>query len=368
MKQGRTLTELALEIERQAQTKRDFVAPTKAMQIVPIKPSATEQAGGVALALANGDVHKFGINDLAHRQIGEWAKVPAPYYDRMLAEAPELLAQNLNTWLSRSDDKRMVRTLDGKARGVLSDRYRPLDNFDLSEAVLPTLLQMELHIMSCEVTERRFYIKAVDKRILRDIPKGAQLGQGHVIFDTCSPALTISNSEVGYGALSIQGGVWTEQCTNLATFQQRSLRKYHVGGKHDIGEEVYAMLSDQTRRITDASVWAQVRDVVKIAFDTAKFDALLEDVRGAAEQKIGGDPVKVVELVSERLGINETERKSVLRHLIEGGDLSRYGLFNAVTRTAEDLESYDRATEFEALGGKLIELPRNDWQQLAEAA
>jgi len=34
----------------------------------------------------------------------------------------------------------------------------------------------------------------------------------------------------------------------------------------------------------------------------------------------------------------------LLRHLIEGGDLSQYGLINAVTRTAEDAKFYDRAS------------------------
>ena len=32
------------------------------------------------------------------------------------------------------------------------------------------------------------------------------------------------------------------------------------------------------------------------------------------------------------------------------------------------IEDYDRATEFEALGGKLIELPTSEWKQFAEAA
>jgi hypothetical protein len=46
----------------------------------------------------------------------------------------------------------------------------------------------------------------------------------------------------------------------------------------------------------------------------------------------------------------------VLRHLIVEGDLSAYGLGNAVTNYSQDVGGYDRATEFKALGGKLIEL------------
>jgi hypothetical protein len=40
---------------------------------------------------------------------------------------------------------------------------------------------------------------------------------------------------------------------------------------------------------------------------------------------------------------------------------------NAVTHFSHDVEDYDRATEFEALGGKLIELPASEWKEMAEA-
>ncbi len=51
----------------------------------------------------------------------------------------------------------------------------------------------------------------------------------------------------------------------------------------------------------------------------------------------------------------------VLRHLIVQRDLSAYGLVNAVTYFSQDAEDYDRATEFEALGGRLIDLSSSEW-------
>jgi hypothetical protein len=41
-------------------------------------------------------VNNFQVANLAHKQIGEWAGVPAKYYERMKAEAPALLARNVN--------------------------------------------------------------------------------------------------------------------------------------------------------------------------------------------------------------------------------------------------------------------------------
>jgi hypothetical protein len=364
MKTGKTLTQLAAEIERQAETKKDFVANTKniAMGVVDNKTAAVKLGDGAPL----------GINGLAHDQIGLHTGIPAKYYDKMLAESPHLLATNVNEWFKKYPAPRLVRTLDNKVRAFLSDQYRPLENQDLAEAVLPILLDMKLDIMSCEITERRLYIKAVDQRLKQDVPSGRKMGDGsHVFFDTCSPAIIISNSEVGSGTLSVDSGIFTKVCTNMAMIADGGMKRRHVGTRNALsdGEAVRHLLTDQTKRATDKAIWMQVRDVVRGAFDETRFKANTDKLAGLAKDKIETDDVvKVVELSSKQFGFTEGEGKSVLKHLIAGGDLTRYGLFNAVTRTAQDLESYDRATEFEALGGKIIELPKNDWARLAKAA
>lgn len=369
MKTGKTLVDLAREIERRANAKKDMVVSTKdiAMQVDAANADLANQSPVLRIA----GQFDIGINGIAHDQIGMHVEIPAKYYDKMLRETPDLLATNVNRWFAKYPAPRMVRTLDGTARAFLSDRYRPLENEDLAQAVLPPLIDMDLAIMSSEITDRRLYIKAVDRRVERELQAaGGKFGDGkHNIVRCLSPAITISNSEVGMGALSILGGVYDGFCSNLATFGERSTRKYHVGGKHELGgEEVYALLSDETRRKTDAALWAQVADIVRAAFERAKFDSLCDKIAETASQKIEGDVVKVVSLSSKRFGFNEAEGKSILKHLIEGGDLSRFGLHNAVTRAAQDIESYDRSTELERVGGQIIELPANDWRELALAA
>jgi hypothetical protein len=366
MKVGKSLSQLAAEIERQQETKRDLIASTKNIGLMQ-----DAKAGGVVAVVGN-TANTFGINGLAHDQIGAHTGIPSKYYDKMLAEAPDLLANNVNRWFEKYPAPRLIRTLDNKVRAFLSDQYRPLENADLAEAVLPILLDMKLEIMSCEITERRLYIKAVDERIKKDVPSGRKIGDGsHVFFDTCSPALIISNSEVGSGTLSVESGIFTKVCTNLATIAGQGMKRRHVGTRNALTDEeqVRHLLTDQTKRATDKAIWMQVRDVVKGAFDEARFTQHISKVSGMAKDRIESDDVvKVVELSSKTFGFTESEGKSVLKHLIAGGDLTRYGLFNAVTRTAQDIESYDRASEFETMGGKIIELPKNDWQRLAKAA
>lgn len=363
---GKNLTTLAAEIERRANAKRDFIAPTTkvSMQVVEDKP---------ALVLANGQQHVFGVQDIAHGQIAEYTGIPAAYYKRMVAEDPSLLATNVNRWMhsvpkGKQPDRRMLRTLDGATRAFLSDRYRALEHEDLAEAVLPILMDMDLIFLSCEITERRLYLKCVDARITRDVPTGKLIGDGsHVFFDTVSPAITISNSEVGYGALSIETGVYTRACTNLAMIGT-NMRKYHTGARASISDEVYALLTDDTKKATDKAVWMQTRDLVRSAFDLAKFEALTMKLGDAAKDRIEPEVVtEVVEKVGRRFTLNEGERKGVLARLIEVGDLSRYGLHAAITRHSADAGiDYDRATELERIGGDVIELQPGDWREIIE--
>lgn len=364
MKLGRTLVDLAAEITRQAAQKRDYVADTQNMRMASPGNIDVPQ-----LVLDPGGPNEFtlDVKPIAHAQIAGHLGIPKPYYDRMLTENPSLLVRNVNTWFLQNHAKRMVRTLDGAARAFLSNGFRPLDNVDLLEATLPRIADLGVDILSCQVTDSKLYLKVVDSRIKRDLPTGASLGEGHQRFDTVSPALVISNSEVGAGALSVLTSVWTGGCTNLMVISERSTRKYHVGARADIGDEVYALLSDETRRVTDEALWRQLGDVVTGAFDVARFDATVERLAATATNAIEAPVEKVVEVTAKRFGMNDAERSSVLAHLIRGGSLTQYGLHAAITRTAEDLEDYDRASHFEALGGRVIELPRAEWRALATA-
>jgi hypothetical protein len=364
MKNGQmhNLQELAAELERRAAAKRDLIVPTPKLQFA---------IGADGLQLEVDGQEELAVNDLAHRQIGEHAGIPAVYYDKMRKEAPDLLADNVNRWFRDEPANRLVRTMEGTVRAFLSDKYKPIENEDMARATLPALLELDLDIMSSEITERRFYIKAVDKKVTRELAKiGGNFGDGkHVILRTVSPALTISNSEVGFGAASVLGGVYDAFCSNLASFGERSVRKYHVGGRNEIGaDETYAVLSDETKKLTDQATLAQMADVVKAAFDRARFDSLVAKIEGTQADKIEGDPVKVVSFAAKRFGLNETEGKDVLRHLIEGASLTRFGLYNAITRASQDVPDYDRASELERTGGKIIELPESDWRVIGMAA
>ena len=131
MKVGRTLAEVAAEIERQARTKQDYIADTRQLALADDGRTLTLDRQGT-----------FDVKDLALQQIGAHAGIPVPYMRRMQAEAPALLARNFNHWFQAKGAQRMVRTLDGGARAFLSSRYARIDNLEVAETVLPVLAQV----------------------------------------------------------------------------------------------------------------------------------------------------------------------------------------------------------------------------------
>ncbi len=354
MKTGRSLQELAAEIERQSENKRDFLADTRntTIEIIDGTPFVN--------LLGEHRSEQFGINEIAHDQIGNHAGIPAKYYDRMRTEQPELLAQNINTWFGAKPTTRMLRTLDGRARAFLSDRYRPIDNVEVSETVFPIIASMKgAKIASCEITDRRLYIKVVDPRVTAEIEKG----------DVVQAGVIISNSEVGLGSVIVHPLIYRLVCSNGMIAQDSGIRKYHVGRSNESNGEHYEIYRNETIQADNQAFLMKIEDTVRAAVNEAQFAKLVGRLRETKDAKVDAIAVpRVVELTSKEFGLTQEEGKGVLGHLIDGGDLSLYGVANAVTRHAHDVESYDRSTELEATGYKIAMMEPRLWNRIKRDA
>lgn len=341
MKQGRSLTSLAEELERQKQTKRDYKAPSQLMTL----------EGGARLLMSEKE---FGITRLCHQQIAEALNIPQKFYDRLQEKHPGILDEVVTKLFKREPAVRLVRTIDGNARAFLSDRYRPLDNYDLAEAILPVFHENDgYRVESCEVTERKLYIKVISDRI-----------QASVVGDVVQSGIVVSNSEVGCGSLKVEPLLFTLSCLNGAIANEYGMRRFHIGKKDGDVDAVEEYFGDDTRRQDDKAFWMKVRDVVRGSFDQVRFERLVSKLRKTNERTIEVDPSKVVEVVAKRYALTEDERGGVLKHLAKGGNLSQYGLLNAVTRQAQDVDDYDRATELERLGGEILDLTETQFDAM----
>ena len=341
MKTGRDLREVLVELNRQQAEKRDYISPSSSLSLRP---------DGRTLTMGE---QEFGTTDLFHRQVASSLSIPAKYYDLMQAEKPDLLAENVNAWMTTRDQNYMIRTMDGTARALLSDRYRRIDNLEVAGAVLPLIAgRGGVEVMSCEVTESRLYLKVVNHRL--EMACVGDRGQAGVV---------ISNSEVGLGAVSVQPLIYTLACTNGMIVNSLGERKTHVG-RAAKGLEGFEMISDETAEAEDRAFMLRLRDITMAAIDEVKFGMVVDTLAASADAKITGRIQDVVELTGKEYGLNQGEQDGVLKYLIEGGDLSLYGLSNAVTRYSQDVESYDRATSLEGLGWQIATIGKNKWKEI----
>lgn len=340
MKQGKSLSQLAQELERQRQVRKDLIADTSALQV------RTNESGNSRLHVDfDNTTEEFAIDDNAHQQIASRLQIPYRYYERMRREFPYLLDANLNAWFRKTPEKRMLRTLDGNIRAFLSDRYRRLDNLELAEAVFPVISQMHgAEIMSCEITESYMYIKVVNHSLKAEID----------VNDVVKAGLVISNSEVGLGSLKVEPLLYRLVCKNGLIVKDYAQKRYHVGRQIEGTDTAYELYSDATLQADDKAFFMKVQDTVRTSVDEMKFHMAVDKFRATKEESIGDDPGKAVEVLADRYVLNQIEKGSIMRHLVISGDNTMFGLINAVTRASQDMEDYNRATELERLGGELL--------------
>lgn len=341
MKQGiKTIQNLYGELERQRAARKDLIADTRSINV--------NSVGNLSMLTVDtgSDKLSYRITEIAHRQLADRLGIPYKYYERMREENPELLDSNINSWFVTAPEKRMLRTLDGKLRAVLSARYRRLDNLELVDHVLPVIAGMKgCEVTSCDITETHLYLKVINKSMKTEVVPG----------DVVQAGFVISNSEIGLGALKVEPLVYRLVCKNGLISKDFAHKKYHTGRQVEDTDNAYELYSDATLAADDKAYFMKVQDIVSAAVDEAKFMLTVNKMRMAMNIKTGDDPVQTVEVLGDRYVLNKNERASILRHFYIGNDFTCYGLVNAVTRSSQDVADYNRATELERIGGTLLD-------------
>lgn len=353
MKQGRTLPAVLTELQRQNAAKQDFIGPAQSFKLEP-----DGSTFGIT-HLNTGEQEVFGTSDLFHRQVGSALNIPAKYYDMMRLQKPELLAENVNAWFGDRDQSYMIRSMDygnGRvARALLSDRYRRIDNLEVATAVLPLFAgREEMEVISCEVTENKLHIKVVNHKMEMAVVPG----------DYVQAGVVISNSEVGLGAVSVQPLVYRLVCTNGMVVNDFGERRAHVGRAAKALEDSFSIYSDETMEAEDKAFMLKLRDTTMAAIEEARFAQIVGRLQDSTHAKITGRVQDVIELTGKTYALNQPEQDNILNYLIQGGDLSLYGLSNAITRASQDVESYDRATALEGIGWQVATMPEAQWKEI----
>lgn len=354
MKTGMDLPTLARTIEERRVAKADYRVSNTQLRMLPD-----------ARTLEVEDVGQFGVRDLALQQIGTHTSIPIPFLRRLQADEPELLATNVNTLLrnQKKASAHMLRTMFGDTRAFLSDRYQRRDYEHVFNAVGPVLAEVGqreggIKIASCDITETHFYMKAVFPGITGVVTKSKQVG------DVIEAGVLIKDSEVGLGSVDVSPFARRLVCLNGMT-REGGQKWRHLGRRLTESDAVYALISDEAREADDHALMLLIRDTTRAILNREVFDNWIASMNDATELKITGDIPKAVEKLAATVGLQKMETSAVLRALIEAGDLSKWGLANAVTLVAGQSESYDRASALEAVGSDVIDLSPHEWHEIA---
>jgi hypothetical protein len=348
---NKSLVQIAQELERQRTTSLDFVHATRNIKAFTHEPtgigSAEEFPPKPELRLdfdlgAGGKFGRYPLTRHGHNQLALKCGIPIRYYWAMIQEGmTDLTAENVNAWLEKQADQRLIRILDGRVRAILSDRYRPLDNYDLAFQVMERAKEHEAEIIDASLTPTKLYIKVTVPQYREEVKAG----------DPYVPGLVVSNSEVGDGAFTVEPFMWRLVCKNGLIGPMR-LYKIHLGGRLQLGELIF---KDETKQKMDEALWAQVRDTIDATFSPKIFKAFMDQIRDA--EQIPLDKVEAKEILDSTvkdLFLSDQKRLDLIKYWGKEGD-TVCGFVNGVTRLAQDFEGYDHQVRAERYAGKLLE-------------
>lgn len=395
-----TLADLATMLQEQNARKVDVVAPATsitskdgALRIEVAEPVLSEDG----VTLVNGLYVPTSVCD---EGIAEKLGIPVQYLRRLREQRPDLYDANVNGWLHGQtrpgwDDERqkpiyvtlhegdtrkfLVRCFssgsgDGKgiARAFLSDRYRMVDNLDVLMSVLEGIEDagVEVKIDTCDLSDRRMYVKVVAPQVTamahtllkdyrnpfgedferwRSVADREGLGYGDGSEPVVWAGLVFSNSEVGGGAFSITPRAVVRVCKNGLTITKDMVREVHLGGR--LEEGVIDWSADTQQKAVEL-VRAKTRDAVATFLDPAYLQRAVDKL-----EKRAGEPVHTVDevkVLTKPMRFSDAQVAGILNRFVQGGQMSRGGVVNAITAHAQEVGDADAAADMEVKAAGLL--------------
>jgi hypothetical protein len=287
----------------------------------------------------NGKENLYPITKPCHNQIAERLEIPVKYYTKMENEAPELLIENVNTWLKKIQKEVFIRGLSNSVRAFLSDKYRVIDHLDTLYCSLNELQAHEVEVEDCYLSETEMNLK-VRSNQLKDFVRYKD--------DLIIGGLLLVNSETGHRALRVEPRMFRVQCTNGMVIEELMTRQIHLGNGNDEFDEV---------------VYLSIRRSIKELF--GRFGEIIQILRETTEIKVR-NVQRVINNVVEHYKLSETQKENILIGFGAEPEQDQYGIANAVTRAAQREEGWEKSLELERIGGKLIALSREEFKKWDE--
>lgn len=210
-------------------------------------------------------------------QVADRADVPEKFISRMLGKpyGGHLIVENFNTIFREEKAARfLVRSADQEVRGVLSDTYRRMDSRPILETFAAACKELGAVPIEGIGGDLRFAVKAL-------IPKVYVAGTKHGAEEVFSFGVSLSNSDVGCGALSLQFFLWRIWCSNTAT-KEDSLRQVHLGKR--LADNI--TYSQETYNADTETMRLAVRDHVRLVLAEPRIEEAVAMITKALDSAI----------------------------------------------------------------------------------
>ncbi len=285
------------------------------------------------------DNQSFPITKSCRSQIAEKLEIPFKYYHKMETEDPELLVENVNTWLKKSEKDFFIRRLGDSVRAFLSDRYRVIDHLDILYCSLNELQAHEAEIEDCFLSETEMNIKVKSQKLQDFVRHRDDLIVGGLFF---------TNSETGHKALRVEPRMFRVKCSNGMIVEEFKTREVHLGNRDALYDEI---------------VYLSLRRSIRELF--SRFGEIVLMLRESTEVKIN-NPQKVINNVVQQYKLSESQKENIFIAFGVEPEPDKYGISNAITLAAQKEETWEKRIDLEKIGGSLVALPIKEFKSLDE--
>lgn len=377
------LQKLLEDLKNQTKIKKDFVVPSaffemKNGELRIVNHNAESKAlhellAGTGISVPNDlaeTERRISLLPLpvCHQHIAEKLGIPKRYYDKMSQGGNvELLDHNVSHWFKNGGEKNyLIRTFidpdkgEGVARALLSDQFLTIDNYDILlaclEAIQISSIDPKFFEIKGEITDKRLYVRFSAPSIEIQAPtllKQYRVPDGSGDGNTgIASGFVITNSEVGHGQFSISPRVTILACDNGMTFMEDAFQKKHLGAEMDEFTEI--KWSDETKQKNKELIISQVKDGIRLYVSKEYLGAKINKLERLAAKELK-HPHDAVKNVCASLNISEESEKNILDYFLRGGDVSPFGVAQALTYHAHKSADADDRYELEAHSVKIME-------------
>ncbi len=303
-----------------------------------------------SLAIEHFDEKNNPVRHTLHRnalsQLANTADLPVRFVDSLETVGPwgrDLLRHNLQTILHERFAKKkfLLRTLNGQARGILSDSYRRIDSRATVEAFAEAVQQKGAMPYDGIVTDTKIALQAIMPEVYEPVP-------GEVV----AYGLSLENSDFGVGPVSVRAYLLRIWCTNLAVTQE-TMRQVHLGARLD--QSVF--YSRKTYELDARTTVSALRDVIKTQLDATSLARKMESIRVANDQTLSTEEahnrLKKVLQKGDAEDVEKAFVSSDTYNMPAGKTLWR--LSNAISWVANQVQDNpERKLELQKLAGSVL--------------